>query len=90
MLCLLPETEIDALCTFYGGLDATRREIRAEGAFNASKILGHVYHDLRVAEEVVRKVWPIRKVQFRGEQQAVSLADRLNEQATAIATTLGL
>jgi hypothetical protein len=29
MLCL-PENEIDALCTFYGGLDATRRLIRDE------------------------------------------------------------
>jgi hypothetical protein len=29
LLCL-PEQEIDVLCTFYGGLDATRREIRDE------------------------------------------------------------
>jgi len=88
MLCL-PENEIDALCTFYGGLDATRREIRDESrAFNVMRILGHVHHDLTTAEEVTRKIWPTRKVQFRKDEQPHSLADKLKERADAIAEAM--
>jgi len=76
MLCL-PENEIDVLCTFYGGLDATRRLIRDETQA----------YDLKTAEEVARKVWPSRKVQLPGERPVV-LAERLNEQAAAVAKEL--
>jgi hypothetical protein len=88
ILCL-PEKEIDALCTFYGGLDATRREIRDESrAFNVLRILGHVHHDLITAEEVARKIWPNRRVQLPGKQPC-SLADKLKEQALAVSEALG-
>jgi hypothetical protein len=87
LLCL-PEQEIDLLCTFYGGLDATRREIRDESrALNVFRILGNVRHDLIIAEEVARKIWPNRKVQLSGEQPCV-LADKLKEQAAAAAKAL--
>ena len=86
MLCL-PATEIDALCTFYGGLDATRREIKADHAFNVLRMLECVSNDLKAAEKVVKKVWPTRKVQFPGGQPR-SLADTLHEQVAAIAEKL--
>jgi hypothetical protein len=87
LLCL-PEAEIDVLCTFYSGLDATRREIRDESrAFNVYRILGHVHHDLKTAEEAARKIWPTRKIQSAGGQLCV-LADKLKEQADVVAKVL--
>jgi hypothetical protein len=89
MLCL-PENEIDALCTFYGGLGQTRRLIRDETrALGLASVLGHMLHDLRTAEEVARKVWPTRKVHLPNEHAAL-LADKLREQAAAVAKALEL
>jgi hypothetical protein len=90
ILCL-PEDEIDALCTFEGGLDATRRVIdeaalqakTGGGALVIDRLLQNVAHDLETGAEVARKMWPSRKVQPPREPAYV-LADGLKKQADTI------
>jgi hypothetical protein len=87
MLCL-PENEIDALFTFYAGLDATRRSMRdTSRAPSFYAVAKNMHLDLKAAEEVARKIWPTRKVQLPGGQ-TVRLADNLSEQAAAVAKAL--
>jgi hypothetical protein len=62
-------------------------ERSATRALSVFRILGNVRHDLIIAEEVARKIWPNRKVQLSGEQPCV-LADKLKEQAAAAAKAL--
>lgn len=95
-LCL-PAEEIDALATFYGGLERTRETVRrgvarSQGIANlplVRELLGDVQHDFQMAAIVAQRVWPARKTEMPNEPEPRLLADRLKEQAAAIAKAVG-
>lgn len=83
----LTEAEIDALATFYGNLDRTRKlllECKNSGVvlrlLNAEMLAGSFEHDCSTADNVVTLLAPTRKIQKEGEQP-ILLAELLRNTA---------
>ncbi|MDE1902115.1 MAG: hypothetical protein KGI37_10820 [Alphaproteobacteria bacterium] len=86
IICL-PKREIDALATFYGNLEMTRKLLRETAAnggaevLAASRIAGAMQHDCAVAAEVVTFLAPQRKIQTTNGTPEL-LIDLLRKAAT--------
>ena len=81
----LTEAEIDALATFYGNLERTRKvllECKKSGAtlrlLDAGMLANHCEHDCSTAAKVITLLAPTRKIQKEGEQP-VLLAELLRK-----------
>ena len=81
---LLPEAEIDALATFYGGLGLTRKAIRESnglGLLKARELANSCAFDCEQAANVVALFAPERKIHRPGEDQPVLLIEALRDVA---------
>ena len=89
-ITLLQEREIDALGTFYGGLNQTREAVRQCSSTNThlrlldAKHLANMFaHDCGIAAEVIELLAPHRKVVLPGKSEPVLLSESLKKQAAA-------
>lgn len=86
ILCL-PEKEIDALATFYGNLNITRKSILDWVSkdtdllgFQLSEIINNMKHDCEIATKVISLLAPNRKIQL-AEKEPILLVDVLKKAA---------